>query len=152
MNWISIEDRLPENEQEVLTVKDCEIPDYTITTYFTKGTMMDYAINAEIQNPEKRLLDSIFNPENEVIAQNDGFYIYENEGWRLLKSSHWMPLPKPPKNIRKTNFDKIKEMDLVSFLVFLDEWKRDCPCCNIRYGTCAFECEKEKEKWLESEV
>lgn len=74
MEWISVEDRLPEEGVEVLTIEDV----HALTTD-----------NSHIEYKEYRL-DFIAKFENEVIWARR----LENEYDRV---THWMPLPEPPK-------------------------------------------------------
>jgi hypothetical protein len=104
-NWISIDERLPESGQEVLIYyydKDYEIHQTYIVEYFEKGDIMDTIIPDKYDTPEKNFLDSLLNPENEIRAPEDGFYIYDGSD---MKSpyykhadviTHWQPLPEPP--------------------------------------------------------
>lgn len=99
--WISIKDRLPESGQEVLVYwydEPFEVHQMYILTYFKKGCVIDTFINRAEKSPEKRLLDTLFNPENEIKAPEDGFYIYDGD-WRkhAYIITHWMPLPGFPK-------------------------------------------------------
>jgi hypothetical protein len=98
IEWVSVKERLPESSEEVLVYSDV----FDLLTYFKKGAVMDYAINISILNPEIKLLDSIFNKENEIKALEDGFYIYDNVtgecGWRKHANNitHWAKMPEPP--------------------------------------------------------
>lgn len=100
MNWIKISDKLPESEQEVLVYHEFGGEGIIeILTYFTKGTVIDHKFNNAIKNKEIRLMDSILNPANEIKAELDGFYMYDNVtgecAWRKHRDTitHWIPLP-----------------------------------------------------------
>ena len=64
----------------------------------------------------RNLLDALFNPNNEMKASQDGFYIYDSAGSeeaRFRKHAdvitHWQPLPEPPYMIAEEPFMKVKE-------------------------------------------
>jgi hypothetical protein len=101
--WIEIKERLPESGQEVLVYwwdKGFDIHQIHTATYFKKGGVMDTVIPKKYDMPEKNLLDALFNPENEIKAPEDGFYIYDyiRDGFRKHADviTHWQSLPKPP--------------------------------------------------------
>jgi hypothetical protein len=102
MNWIKVEDKLPESGQEVLTYyfdKPFELDQINLLTYFKKGAVTDSApLHPDIDNPEERLLDAIFGGRK-IKAKEDGFYLCE-DGWRKHADviTHWMPLPEVPKD------------------------------------------------------
>ena len=113
--WINVKDNLPQSGQEVLIYyfdKGYDIHQIYIVTYFKKDAIMDTVINNAYDTPEEKLLDVLFNKENEIKAPEDGFYIYDsaedrfyiydsvNEKSRYRKHAnvitHWQPLPEPP--------------------------------------------------------
>ncbi|MGS0745583.1 DUF551 domain-containing protein [Syntrophomonas erecta subsp. sporosyntropha] len=108
--WIEVKKELPVNGQEVLIYyfdRDFGIHQMSIVTYFKRGAVMDTAIPNKYDMPEKNLLDALFNPENEIKAPQDGFYIYdsagsEESGFRKHADiiTHWLPLPEPPEKAR----------------------------------------------------
>jgi hypothetical protein len=102
-NWIEIKEKLPESGQEVLVYwwdTGYDIHQIHTATYFIKGYVMDTVIPNKYDMPEKNLLDALFNPENEIKAPEDGFYIYDyiRDGFRKHADviTHWQSLPKPP--------------------------------------------------------
>lgn len=105
--WVNIKEKLPESGQEVLVYwwdNGFDIHQIHTATYFKKGGVMDTVIPNKYDMPEKNLLDALFNPENEIRAPENGFYIYdyinkERDGFRKHADviTHWQPLPKPPK-------------------------------------------------------
>ena len=108
MNWIKVKDALPVSGQEVLVYWDeresfdCE--QYHILIYYKKGDEIYSKDNKEIKNPKVRLLDSMFNEDNKVYAEEDGFYFYIEEGMQRHNDSitHWAPLVRP-KDIKSIN-------------------------------------------------
>lgn len=99
--WISIKDRLPKSGQQVLAYwydKPYEVHQIHMVSYFKKRHVMDTFVNHTEKSPQKRLLDTLFNPNNEIKAPEDGFYIYDGD-WRKHADviTHWMPLPEFPK-------------------------------------------------------
>jgi len=107
-SWISVKDDLPESGEEVLTYyfdEGYDIHQIGILDYFRKDVVFATAIDCSIDSPELRLLDSLFNPANQIKAPEDGFYIYdeaEATHWRKHAGiiTHWMPLPNPPEEQR----------------------------------------------------
>jgi|BioPla2DNA2_1021312.scaffolds.fasta_scaffold118924_2 hypothetical protein len=106
-NWISAKDKLPENEQEVLTYyydKPFDIHQIDLLTYYTKGTVIDTKIDRDMSKTKaERLLNTLFNKDFEIKAKEDGFYIceYDENGDTYYRKhadciTHWMPLPEPP--------------------------------------------------------
>jgi hypothetical protein len=98
--WIGVKDRLPESGQEVLVYwydKPYEVHQIHMLSYFKKGDVIDNIIDYREKSPQKRLLDTLFNPNNEIKAPEDGFYIYDGN-WRKHADiiTHWMPLPEFP--------------------------------------------------------
>jgi len=108
-SWISVKDDLPESGEEVLTYyfdEGYDIHQISILDYFRKDEVMDEVVDYSIDSPELRLLDSLFNPANQIKAPEDGFYIYdeaEATHWRKHADiiTHWMPLPEPPKEVKQ---------------------------------------------------
>lgn len=103
--WIPVSEMLPESGQEVLIYyydEGYEIHQTYIVNYFCKGAVMDETVDYSIESPEERLLDSLFNPANQIKAPEDGFYVYESQ-WRKHANiiTHWMPLPEPPKEVEE---------------------------------------------------
>jgi len=100
--WINVKEKLPKSRQEVLASIGPEEYDIEILTYFKKGDVQDFSFSKDIKNPLLKLKDALFNPQNEIIVPEDGFYIYDNvtgeAAWRKHADiiTHWMPLPKPP--------------------------------------------------------
>lgn len=117
--WIDVKDRVPESGQEVLIYyfdSGFDIHQMSIVTYFKRDAVMDTAIPNKYDMPEKNLLDALFNPNNEMKASQDGFYIYDSAGSeeaRFRKHAdvitHWQPLPEPPYMIAEEPFMKVKE-------------------------------------------
>lgn len=81
MEWISVNDRLPKNEECVLV-------------YFPKWRKRDYScvFSAEYQNGEDDICDKGF--WNDYCRFNIG----GEDG-----ITHWMPLPNPPKEVNIEN-------------------------------------------------
>ena len=101
MEWINVKEQLPKNEQEVLTFYkwDDDEPEIGILTYMEKGTVIGHKSDETIKNFEERLIESL-KPENEIIAEVSGFYMYEDKDTMRKHAdiiTHWMPLPEPPK-------------------------------------------------------
>ncbi|MBU5594894.1 hypothetical protein KQI76_06925 [Amphibacillus sp. MSJ-3] len=81
----------PKNGQEVLVYwyeEDYETEQIHILTYFEKGTV--------IEDPAVEVV--LTGKGTKVIADSDGFYIYENSKWRKHADliTHWQPLPEDP--------------------------------------------------------
>lgn len=106
--WISVKERLPENGQEVLTYyfdESYDIHQISILDYFRAGAVMDELVDYSIESPEKRILDVLFNPNRQVKAPEDGFYVNdeaEETHWRKHADiiTHWQPLPTPPVGVK----------------------------------------------------
>ena len=107
MNWISVKERLPENEQKVLTCYyDTSLEEYQISLleYYKKGTVMSYKTDRDFtKSARERLFNMLYNKEFEIVAQEDGFYIceFDENGDTVYRKhadciTHWMPLPEPP--------------------------------------------------------
>lgn len=75
MEWISVKDRLPDKEQECLVIAN------RITGYIS-GTHNVYDVYKVIFN----------SVDYSSLAESDYYEIYASE------ITHWMPLPKLPKN------------------------------------------------------
>lgn len=83
MEWISVEDRLPENSTYVLFLVDSDIMFqvlYGLYTDIGKVQPIPMFMDTEIE--------SIYTTKNN---NNDG------------KVTHWMPLPEPPRNIHASS-------------------------------------------------
>lgn len=103
MEWIKVEDRLPEGKQEVLTYlyeADYEVENFEVFNYFKVGDVMDDCVlDFNIENPEARLLDALFDKTERttLICKEEGFY-FLNDGWVRHKGvSHWAELIAPVK-------------------------------------------------------
>ena len=73
--WISVKDRLPENGQEVFVAYVFPLQNSLISKHFYSASI--YHIddgNGLVNRPH-----------------------FENEGFRGMRVTHWMPLPQPPK-------------------------------------------------------
>ena len=77
MEWISVKDRLPEDDQHVLVY---HAEDFHITVGYFESDYVQYYI------------------------ESDGSKFYTDDGWETEISwapkgdvTHWMPLPEPPK-------------------------------------------------------
>ena len=107
--WISVKDNLPKSGQEVLTCYYdgvSERHEINILTYFKAGDIMYSAIDRQT-DPKKHLktwlANTLFNPDFQIKAGEDGFYLYEwNEaGDTCCRKhadiiTHWQALPEPP--------------------------------------------------------
>jgi len=104
--WVDVVDRLPEDGQEVLCYfvldpEDVEsdgkpYPYYCTLTYYKKGSIIDYAMDYDIANPEERFLDMLQNPKNENKAIEDGFYVVGDVNYMHKPTIiAWMPLERP---------------------------------------------------------
>jgi hypothetical protein len=105
--WVKVNGNLPESGQEVLTYYyngASERDQIDILQYFKKGDVLYTKIDRDPQKPKaKRFLNTLFNKDLEVIAEEDGFYIYE---WNEVGDTdcrkhaniitHWKALPEPP--------------------------------------------------------
>jgi len=78
MKWISVEDRMPSNDTEVLTIKNNSISDYCYPHTNEEAQLIAF-FSGEVW------WDSAF-PE-EVKEDNMVEYV-----------THWMPLPEPPES------------------------------------------------------
>ena len=107
MEWISVEEKLPRNEQDVITYFYDEVSErdeVNYLTYFRKGDVMHTKIDRDINKTKlQRFMSTMLNRDLEVIAPGDGFYIFEwgeNGDTQARKHkdciTHWMPLPKAP--------------------------------------------------------
>lgn len=102
--WVSVKESVPESGEQVLTYyfdEGYNIHQIGIHDYFRKDAVIDERVDFSIKSPEKRLLDTLFNPANQIKAPEDGFYIYdevEETHWRKHADiiTHWHPLPTPP--------------------------------------------------------
>lgn len=104
--WISVNDRLPEHKQEVLTYyydEDFDIERKEILTFCQRGDVLDTPIDLSGKTVEERFFNNFINPKI-IIAPKDGFYISEigkdgNLHYRRHADiiTHWMPLPDGPK-------------------------------------------------------
>ncbi|MCM1364943.1 MAG: DUF551 domain-containing protein [Faecalibacterium sp.] len=98
MNWISVKDRLPKPEEEVLVLAKSQRGYKTITTaMYEEGTMKvdDSAWNWED-------IDFDYDEENDDYIIPCGWWEYRHYGDALNYAvddevTHWMPLPEPPK-------------------------------------------------------
>lgn len=105
MNWINIKDGLPTSDENVLVYwydAPFGIHQIAMVRYFTKGAVMDNLVDMDEPSTAKRMMDWLFNPDNEIKATQDGFYICDGDGreiWRRHADciTHWMYLPAPPK-------------------------------------------------------
>ena len=73
--WISVDDRLPENGQEVFVAYVFPLQHRTISKHFYSASI--YYIddgNGLVNRPH-----------------------FENEGFHGMRVTHWMPMPEPPK-------------------------------------------------------
>ena len=102
MNWIRVDEKKPDNEQEVLIYWDERekygVEQYHVHTYFFKGAFLGYKEDVNIKNGAKRLYDSLNNPNNEMYAEEDGFYFYHSDVILMKHAdiiTHWMPLERP---------------------------------------------------------
>lgn len=106
-NWISVKERLPENEQRILTCffdKSVEFYQMDLLTYYKKGTVMDNRADRDPSHSAKeKLFNTLYNKDFEIVAQEDGFYIaeWDEEGDIAYRKhgdfiTHWMLLPEGP--------------------------------------------------------
>ena len=103
-NWIAIKNRRPDNEQQVLTHyydAPLGIHEYSVLTYFEKGTPITDEIPPEGETDTEILMGLIFQEPNRK-TEADGFYIYDVGGHGYCRWSkhadyitHWMPLTPP---------------------------------------------------------
>lgn len=98
--WVAVGERSPKSGEEVLTYfhdKSLGLDQYELLTYFKSGEVMDTTLSPIGNSREERILDTIFNPMNNIIAPVDGFYIYEDCQWKLYIDviTHWQPLTTP---------------------------------------------------------
>ena len=107
--WISVNSKLPESGQEVLTYfydNVSERDSISLLTYFEEGAVMYRRIDRDPRKTKaQRFMSTLYNEDLEIKAEEDGFYEYE---WdekgdicaRLIKdfTTHWRELPDPPKN------------------------------------------------------
>ena len=105
--WISVNDKLPESGQEVLTYfydKVSERDEISILTYFKEGTVMYRRIDRDPRKTKaQRFMSTLYNEDLDVKAKEDGFYEYE---WDAKGDTcnrkigdfitHWMELPEGP--------------------------------------------------------
>lgn len=84
MEWISVQDRLPEEYQECLIVqKNCHPADSVCYAFFCEGKWYSHLDE-----------DSLLSMTVGEILDMD----YERFIWTMREPSHWMELPKPPKD------------------------------------------------------
>jgi len=96
--WISVQDKQPKSGQDVLVYwwdEPYEIHQIHLLTYWRKGDVMD-----------ESLVGLISGEEGQILAPEDGFYIYEGDEdrpWRQHADliTHWMPLPNPPNKLSR---------------------------------------------------
>ncbi|SHI44426.1 DUF551 domain-containing protein [Parasporobacterium paucivorans] len=105
--WISVKERLPEDEQSILTCyyDEC-LEDFQVglLAYYKAGTVIDNRVDRHPgHSKSERVFNTLFNKEYEIIAPEDGFYIGEwdidgDSVYRKHKDciTHWMPLPEGP--------------------------------------------------------
>ena len=75
MEWISVKDKLPENDDDVL--------------------VYDYRDGIGLGCFEKKEVTGYFESDGSFFETNDGWDV--NYSWaRHMGPTHWMPLPKPP--------------------------------------------------------
>ena len=107
--WIRVADRLPQNLEEVLTCYYDEwLEDYQIDLlfYYKKGAVIDTKIDRDpTHTDEEKLLNMLFNPDYNIVAPEDGFYISEwdengDSSYRKHGNviTHWRYLPEPPQD------------------------------------------------------
>ena len=95
--WISVQDKQPKSGQDVLVYwwdEPYEIHQIHLLTYWRKGDVMD-----------ESLVGLISGEEGQILAPENGFYIYEGDEdrpWRQHADliTHWMPLPNPPNKFK----------------------------------------------------
>lgn len=106
--WIQVTDKLPQSGEEVLTYYYDTVSErhqIDLLSYFKKGDVLYTRIDRDPQKTKaKRMLSTLFNKDLEVIAEQDGFYIYEwdefgDTSCRRHKDciECWQELPEAPK-------------------------------------------------------
>ncbi len=111
--WISVEDKLPEHNQDVLATYENQWGKniFIIGIYLERWKEESTGDEAYDEHSEEK--DEYFMHEGWYEQQDnwmDFAYIYVNNG----KVSHWRPLPDPPKNLddvlyTKEKFQKARE-------------------------------------------
>lgn len=108
IRWISVKDRLPENEKAVLAYAE---------TRKESGEIRGHVVKAFYTNGKYHTEDSVFEWDTDYLCdrlrydpENDQYYVPEG-WWESVRYSdefsaiddfvtHWMPMPEPPKGAR----------------------------------------------------
>ena len=76
-------------EKHVLDINACY--------YYRKSQQITWRESNLHGTLEERLLDTILNPDNKVLADHDGFYESDSDGVWEIAPDFWAELPMPPK-------------------------------------------------------
>ena len=87
MNWISVNDGLPEGEEQYLVYVE----------EFNPETFNGFSHYTIITTFEKRITETIIENDRIIHILSKDMDFFVNEYDRDIKVTHWMPLPKPPK-------------------------------------------------------
>jgi len=112
MKWISVKDRLPNNDDRVIICSMCAINDYCYPYNYEQATEMGF------YSQGKWYSDTMFDILDESKIGRR-IILKDNSCWQNLEDvTHWMPLPKQPymtstrKNYKKANEVVSKKGDI----------------------------------------
>ena len=96
--WISVDERLPNNQQRVLIAYECHHRKRAVTMgWHVKAKSIESSyFESEVDDEYDEETDCYYLKEQWVDESRESEYHYP-----IYRVSHWMPLPKPPEGETK---------------------------------------------------